>query len=71
MEKRLSRLFDYQKFAENSDLADVIADVDSRYKGCELSDDDLMNVAAAGFGTGTVNKDNNHSGGKGRPNNRP
>ena len=71
MEKKLSRLFDYQKFAENSELADVIADVDSRYQAKELSDDDLINVAAAGSGTGTVNKDTFHSGGKGRPNNRP
>ena len=49
MEKRLSRLFDYQKFAQSSELADVIADVDSRYPVAkELSDDDLMNVSAAG-----------------------
>ena len=49
MEKKLSRLFDYQKFAGNSDLEDIIADVDSRYpKAQALSDDDLMNVAAAG-----------------------
>ncbi len=49
MEKKLSRLFDYQKFAQSSELADVLADVDSRYPMArELSDDDLMNVAAAG-----------------------
>ena len=56
MEKKLSRLFDFQKFAENSELADIIADVDSRYpKAQELSDDDLFNVAAAG--TMTAEKD--------------
>ena len=50
MEKKLSRLFDYQKFASSSELADVIADVDSRYPMAkELSDDDLMNVSAAGL----------------------
>lgn len=49
MEKKLSRLFDYQKFAQSSELADVLADVDSRYPMArELSDDDLVNVAAAG-----------------------
>ena len=49
MEKKLSRLFDYQKFEGNSDLADIIADVDSRYpKAQMLSDDELGMVAAAG-----------------------
>ena len=53
MEKKLSRLFDYQNFTQNSELADVIADVDSRYPMAkELSDDDLMNVAAAGMVAG-------------------
>lgn len=70
MEKKLSRLFDYQKFAENADLADIIDDVNSRYQGSELSDDDLMNVAAAGLGQGTHNN-RNDNGGKGRPGNRP
>lgn len=56
MEKKLSRLFDFQKFSENSELADIIADVDSRYpKAQELSDDELFNVAAAG--TFTTPKD--------------
>ncbi|MCR5670543.1 MAG: hypothetical protein K6G10_06020 [Butyrivibrio sp.] len=50
MEKKLSRLFDYQKFAENSDLADVIKDVESRYPagGRELSENELFFVNAAG-----------------------
>ena len=57
MEKKLSRLFDFQKFAENSELADIIADVDSRYpKAQELSDDDLFNVAAAGTMTAQNDK---------------
>jgi hypothetical protein len=57
MEKKLSRLFDFQKFAENSELADIIADVDSRYpKAQELSDDDLFNVAAAGTMTAKNDK---------------
>ena len=58
MEKKLSRLFDYQKFAGNSELADIIADVDSRYPKAEaLSDDDLFNVAAAGAFTSESKKD--------------
>ena len=57
MEKKLSRLFDFQKFAENSELADIIADVDSRYpKAQELSDDDFIHVAAAGTMTAQNDK---------------
>ncbi|WP_029231816.1 hypothetical protein [Butyrivibrio sp. VCB2006] len=64
MEKKLSRLFDFQKFAENSDLADVIADVDSRYpKAQVLSDDDLGMVAAAGK-VDTLQKDKTNPEGK-------
>ncbi len=49
MEKKLSRLFDYQKFAGNDALADIINDVESRYPSAvELTDDDLFFVNAAG-----------------------
>lgn len=49
MEKKLSRMFDFQKYEKNSELADLIADVDSRYPVAqELSDDELSFVAAAG-----------------------
>jgi hypothetical protein len=49
MEKKLSRLFDYQKYEGNSKLNEVIKDVDSRYpQAMELTDDELFNVNAAG-----------------------
>ena len=42
----LRTLFDYQKISENSKLAKVIADTESKY-GCsaEISDDELLMVA--------------------------
>ena len=47
---RIARLFDYQKFEANSELSDIISDVESRYpdKRKILSDDELEFVAAAG-----------------------
>lgn len=50
MEKKIARLFDYQKYAANKDLADIIGDVESRYSldTVELSDDDLSLISAAG-----------------------
>lgn len=47
---KLARLFDYQKYEPNSELAEVISDVESRYHGARkaLSDDELEFVAAAG-----------------------
>ncbi len=50
MEKKIARLFDYQKYAANKDLSDIIGDVESRYSldSMELSDDDLSLVSAAG-----------------------
>ncbi len=48
MENKISRLFDYQKYAGNKALADIIADVESRYpQPVEIMDDDLDEVAAA------------------------
>ncbi len=46
---KLARLFDYQKYESNSELAEVIRDVESRYpaKRQALSDDELEFVAAA------------------------
>ncbi len=48
---KLARLFDYQKFEANSELSDIILDVESRYgaKKQALSDDELEFVAAAGY----------------------
>ena len=47
---RLARLFDYQKFEANSELSDIILDVETRYGATKkaLSDDELEFVAAAG-----------------------
>ena len=59
MEKKLSRLFDYQKYAKNSELADILDDVDSRYpQARELSDDELSFVAAAGVAEDSINAKN-------------
>jgi len=48
MERMLSRLFDYQHFANNKRIADMIADTESRYNNALLSDDMLELVSAAG-----------------------
>lgn len=47
MEQKLTRLLDYQRFAQKSRLSGIIADVESRYAGA-LADDDLEQVSAAG-----------------------
>ena len=47
METKLKRLFDYQKFENNSRLAALIADTEARY-GAELSEEGLGMVNAAG-----------------------
>ena len=47
MEKKLKKLFDYQRFEKNERLEKTIKETESRYKG-ELSDEDLAFVAAAG-----------------------
>ena len=41
MERMLSRLFDYQHFANNKRIADMIADTESRYNNALLPDDML------------------------------
>ena len=50
MESKLSRLFDYQKYAPNDKLSSIIRDVESRYSldVQELSDDELGMLNAAG-----------------------
>ena len=51
MEKKISKLFDFQKYESNEKLAGVIQDVEARYpdtKANALSDDELSFVAAAG-----------------------
>ena len=47
MEKKLKKLFDYQRFEKNERLEKIIKETESRYEG-ELSDDDLSLVNAAG-----------------------
>ena len=53
MERKLKRLFNYQKFAGNSRLSAMLDDVDGRYGGA-LSDNDLELVSAAGEADTTV-----------------
>lgn len=47
MERKLSQLFDRQKFQQNARLNSIISDVESRHAGV-LSDDDLNLINAAG-----------------------
>lgn len=47
MEKMLKHLFDFQKFSGHRQLAEMIADTESRY-GNVLTDDALDAVYAAG-----------------------
>ena len=49
MEKRLRRLFDYQKFEQNAELQSVVDAVHARYSSARmLSDDEADQVFAAG-----------------------
>lgn len=52
MNRTLKRLFDYQRFENNSRLGGMIREIETRYglRGGmqELSDDDLMFLNAAG-----------------------
>ena len=47
MERKLFQAFDRQRFQQNTRLAGIIGDVESRYARA-LSDDDLEMVSAAG-----------------------
>ena len=50
MEKRLRRLFDYQKFEQNAELQSVVDAVHARYSSARmLSDEEADQVAAAGM----------------------
>lgn len=44
---KIAKLFDFQQFQQNSRLAAILADVESRYANA-LTDDDLELVSAAG-----------------------
>lgn len=47
MEKKLKRLFDYQKFENNPRLEAMLSEAEGRYEG-GLSDEDMELVSAAG-----------------------
>lgn len=49
MEKKLSRLFDYQRFAKNANLQKIISDTERRYEGVAvLLEDEHLSFAAGG-----------------------
>ena len=57
MDKKLSLLFDYQKFEQNPELQSVIDTVKARFSARQLSDDEADLVAAAGLpGTALLRK---------------
>ena len=47
MKKKLTNLFDLQKFHKNKQLDELIAETHSRYNK-EISEDDLSEISAAG-----------------------
>ena len=49
MESTLRRMFDYQRFENNTGLQMVIDDVHSRYAVRELNLEEMNSVAAAGI----------------------
>lgn len=55
MEKKLTSLFDYQKFESNEDLAQMIRETESRMKA--LTEDELFLVSAAGFPSPKIDPD--------------
>ncbi len=48
MENKLNILFDFQRFEENSRLAQIIAETDKLYGNIPIDDEDLSFVSAAG-----------------------
>ncbi len=48
MKNTLVNLFDFQKFAQNSRLSELILQTEAKYSIKELSDDELEFVNAAG-----------------------
>lgn len=48
MEKKISLLFDFQRFEKNADLQAVIDAVHARYTARKLTDDEAELIAAAG-----------------------
>ncbi len=56
MEKKISILFDFQKYDKNADLQAVIDAVHARYTARKLTDDEAEFVAAAGMPEMALNK---------------
>ncbi len=52
MEKKLTHIFDYQRFDGNKELASLIEETENRFKA--LSEDELLMVSAAGFPSPTI-----------------
>lgn len=48
MKNTLANLFDFQKFAQNSRLSELISQTEAKYSIKELSDDELELINAAG-----------------------
>lgn len=57
---KLSQLFEFQKFAENKELGDIINDTHSRYSDSDIIelDDNMLEYAVAGLNSRTQ-KDKN------------
>lgn len=58
MEKKLTRLFDYQRFENNSRLSKIIAQTEAKYAK-QLDEDDLFLVNAAGETDAVTDKKDN------------
>lgn len=48
MERKLSRLFDFQRFEGNKELQSLVDSVSARYAKQELNLDEMMQINAAG-----------------------
>lgn len=56
MEKKLTKIFDFQRFADNKELSSMIRETEKRFNA--LSEDQLFAVSAAGFPSPVINPDN-------------
>ena len=59
MEKKLKKLFDYQRFEQNAKLEKLILETENRYAK-ELSEEDLSLVSAAGDMIASNESEKNH-----------
>lgn len=59
MEKKLKKLFDYQRFEQNEKLEKLIYETENRYAK-ELSEEDLSLVSAAGDMIAPNESEKNH-----------